>query len=240
MKTKIYSFALFLLFSSMSIAQSTSNETPFIEVTGTADMEVVPDLIYLKITLGEKNSGTKSKISIEEQEDSLKKALQKIQVDLSKLSLSDATSQYINVTWGKDNVLTTKLYTLLVNNAETLGKVLKELDQLKVSDAYISKVDHSQIITLKQQVRVNAIQAAKAKADYLLNAIGSETGKPLIIREQQNFQSFERNDVYKIRGARASNNSAYIDGYREQDKDSVIQFQKIKLEYSVYAKFEIK
>ena len=103
-------------------------------------------MIYLKVVLGEKNSGTKSKISIEEQEDSLKK----INIDLSQLSLSDAASQYINVTWGKDNVLTTKKYTLLLKDAESLGKTLKELDRLKVSSAYISKVNHSEIIVFKQ------------------------------------------------------------------------------------------
>ena len=82
--------------------------------------------------------------------------------------------------------------------------------------------------------------AAKAKADYLLNSVGSETGKPLIIREQRisNPQVIQGN--MKMRGARSSNNSVYIDGYRQEEQESAIQFQKIKLHYSVYAKFEIK
>lgn len=240
MKTTLYSFLFAAIFAFTSNAQVVNQETPFIEVTGTSDMEVVPDMIYLKVVLGEKNSGTKSKISIEEQEDSLKNALKKINIDLSQLSLSDATSQYINVTWGKDNVLTTKEYTLLLKDAESLGKTLKELDRLKVSSAYISKVDHSEIIVFKQQVRISAMLAAKAKADYLLNSIGSETGKPLIIREQRvsNPQVIQGN--MKMRGARSSNNSVYIDGYRQEEQESAIQFQKIKLQYSVYAKFEIK
>ena len=146
MKTTLYSFLFAATFTFTSNTQVANQETPFIEVTGTSDMEVVLNMIYLKVVLGEKNSGTKSKISIEEQEDSLKK----INIDLSQLSLSDAASQYINVTWGKDNVLTTKKYTLLLKDAESLGKTLKELDRLKVSSAYISKVNHSEIILFKQ------------------------------------------------------------------------------------------
>lgn len=81
---------------------------------------------------------------------SKKTVLKKINIDLLQLSLSDAASQYITVTWGKDNVLTTKKYTLLLKDAESLGKTLKELDRLKVSSAYISKVNHSEIILFKQ------------------------------------------------------------------------------------------
>ena len=33
------------------------NETPFIEVTGTAEKEVVPDIIYISITLYDKIEG---------------------------------------------------------------------------------------------------------------------------------------------------------------------------------------
>jgi uncharacterized protein YggE len=242
MKTTFFTSFLFVLISIQSLAQIQTSEIPFIEVTGTAEMEVIPDMIYLKIVIGEKNSGTKSKISIQEQEDSLKASLNKLKVDLSKLSLSDAASQYIKVNWGKSDVLTTKEYSLLLADAETLGKVFKELDRLKVSNAYISKVDHSQIKIFKQQVRINAIQAAKQKADYMLSAIGNAAGKPLIIREQQPIQPLGTfNDELRFRGARASNTRVqYIDGAKVKEEDSVIQFQKIKLEYGVYAKFEIK
>ena len=146
MKTLFYSTLLFTIFSLNAIAQVQNAEVPYIEITGTAEMEVVPDMIYLKIILSEKNAGTKSKVSIKEQEDSLKLALKKVNIDLTKLSLSDASSQYIRVSWGKDNVITKKEYTLLLSDAESLGKVLRELDRLKVSNAFISKVDHSEIL----------------------------------------------------------------------------------------------
>ncbi len=54
MKTTFYAFLFAALFVLSSNAQSQNTDTPYIEVIGTADMEVVPDMIYLKITLGEK------------------------------------------------------------------------------------------------------------------------------------------------------------------------------------------
>ncbi len=228
MKTTFYAFLFAALFVLSSNAQSQNTDTPYIEVIGTADMEGVPDMIYLKITLGEKNSGTKSKISIDEQEDSLKITLTKIKVDLSKLSLSDASSNYVKVTWGKNNVLTTKEYTLLLNDAESLGKTLQELDRLKVNSAYVNKVEHSEILVFKQQVRISAMLAAKAKADYLLNSIGSETGKPLIIREQQTIQPNYQYDGIRVRRARSSNNSVYINGDKKGIRNSISE-NKIRI-----------
>ena len=66
MKTTFFTSFLFVLISIQSLAQIQTSEIPFIEVTGTAEMEVIPDMIYLKIVIGEKNSRTKSKISIQQ------------------------------------------------------------------------------------------------------------------------------------------------------------------------------
>lgn len=52
----------------------------------------------------------------------------------------------------------------------TEGKVFEKLDELKIVDAYISKVSHSKLEEFKKEVRVMAIKAAKEKANYLLTA----------------------------------------------------------------------
>ncbi len=70
--------------------------------------------------------------------------------------------------------------------------------------------------------------AAKAKADYLLNSIGSETGKPLIIREQQTIQPNYQYDGIRVRGARSSNNSIYINGDKKGIRNSISE-NKIRI-----------
>ncbi|MCH8330127.1 MAG: SIMPL domain-containing protein [Bacteroidetes bacterium] len=205
-------------------------EQPFIEVTGTAENEIIPDEIYIEITLRERHEG-KENITIDKQEADLKEALKSIGLDLDDLSLSDAIANYVRVKWRKKDVITKSEYVLKVNDALTVGKVFEKLDELKIEDANILRVDHSKIDSLRKEVRIMAIKAAKDKAIYLLTAIGEQIGKPLIVRES---------------GALPFSNLALprnvgISGYYSQgyDADKVIQFQKINLRSSIYVKFEI-
>jgi hypothetical protein len=83
-----------------------------------------------------------------------------------------------------------------------------------------------------------AIKAAKDKADYLLTAIGEQTGKPLIITE--NPQTIYREDL--LQRINAGNVTLHTSGIPGNigDKENEIQFQKIKLQTSIYVKFSIK
>ena len=69
----------------------TKQEQANIEVTGRAEKEIIPDEIYIAITIRERIEGRK-KISIEKQETDLKKALKSINFSLDDLSLSDANA----------------------------------------------------------------------------------------------------------------------------------------------------
>ena len=52
----------------------------------------------------------------------------------------------------------------------------------EIKDAYLSRVDHSQMDSLRREVRMEAVRAAKDKATYLLAAIDIDLGAPLIVR----------------------------------------------------------
>ena len=220
---------------------TTENETekPYIEVTGTAEKEIIPDEIYIAITIKERHEG-KEKITIDKQEADLKEALKSIDVSLDDLSLSDANANYIRVKWTKKDVITKTEYILKVGNALTVGKVFEKLDELKIVDAYILRVSHSKLLEFKKEVRIMAIKAAKEKADYLLTAIGEQTGKALKVNEITS--NYNRDDSYlNVREARNESSSFYVDGVKMKGSDKVvIQFQKIKLQASIYVKFEIK
>jgi hypothetical protein len=85
-----------------------------------------------------------------------------------------------------------------------------------------------------------AIKAAKEKADYLLTAIGEQTGKAMKVFEQSPTYKIDDSNL-NIRNAR--NVSSYYEGEGKMsisDKDKIIQFQKINLQAAIYVKFEIK
>ena len=180
----------------------------------------------------------KEKVTIEAQEKQLREALATLNLQVSNLSVADANADYVKVSWQKRDVLTKKEYQLKVSNATTVGKVFQELEKMKIQDAYIDHVSHSAIDSLRKQVRIEAIKAAKEKSDYLLNAIGQETGKALIISESEN-SSITRQDIARIPN-RALNAISGVTLYESLDKKPEIEFQKIKLSYSIYTKFAIK
>lgn len=208
-------------------------ELPYIEVTGTAEKEVIPDEIYIGIIIKEKYIN-KIKTTVEEQEEKLKNAIKSLGIDLTNLYLSDIDADYVKIRWQKNDLLTRKDYTLKVTDATTVGKIFQELDKLEVSDAYISRISHSKMEVLRKEIKIMAIKAAKEKADYLLTAIGEQTGKPLVIHENElhlnknlssNFRSIPgaEDELWKVKN---SNNE--------------IEFQKIKIQASMYVKFSIK
>lgn len=234
-----YSIAfLFILFSLNAFAQSGLQEGPYIEVRGTAEQEIIPDQLYIHITLKERIED-KEKITIDNMEERLKAALKEIGIDLKTLSLSDASADYVKVIWHGKDILSKKDYSLLVNDAGTLGKVFQQLDKLEIDDAYISKVSHSKIDSLKKEVKIAAIKAAKQKADYLLAAIGEQTGKALIVQEQvyENTR-FESTNVHMDK--EPSYFAGSVKALVDRDKDADLQFKKIKIEAHIFVKFAIK
>jgi uncharacterized protein YggE len=211
------------------------DEQPYIEVTGTAVMEVIPDEIYIGIIIREKYIN-KAKVTIEEQEAKLKTAIKSLGIDMANLNLTDANADYVKIRWQKKDVLTKKDYTLKVSTAASVGQVFLELEKLEITEAYISKVNHSKMDSLKKEIKIKAIKAAKDKADYLLTAIGEQTGKPLLITENENEPAKSYNS-----GVRYAANVSYIDGIiAKSPNNEEIEFQKIKIQSSIYAKFSIK
>ena len=182
---KIFS-ALVLLLSFLGQAQDNLSTRPFIEITGTSETFVVPDEIYLQITLLERMEG-KEKITIERQENDLKKNLKEIGIDLSNLSLSSANADYKSIRRKEKDLLTSKQYQLKLATTDQLAKVYERLDKLNAADASVQRVANSKIADFQKENRIKALRAAKEKADYLLNAIGQQAGTALFIQESENY-----------------------------------------------------
>lgn len=230
----IIAFAV-MITSVKSFAQTGQNEKPYIQVTGMAEKEVVPDEIYISITLTERYEG-RNKITIDEQERQLKERIKALGIDLSDLSLSNADASYIRVNWFNKDVMAKKSYMLKVANAEMVGRVFHELGDLNIKDATVSKVDYSKKEEIKKQLRIEAVKKAKDQAEYMLAAAGQTAGKPLYIAENANYYYPMMNMMAnKVR----TNAEATQDNTAQQD-ENYIEFKKIKFTSNVEAKFEIK
>jgi uncharacterized protein YggE len=234
MKTKILAVLLALApVWAMSQVNPQEKETPYIEVVGQGEMEIIPDQIYISFTLKERMDG-KTKIQIEDQEKELKKRLMKLDIDLKDLQLADASSDYIKIKRKKNEVIASKDYILKVSSTGTLAQVFDVLDEIDAFNASIQRVDHSKIKEFRKEVKMQAVQDAKEKAGYLLSAIGETVGKPLFIQERESFdeiQPFRKSAMMPMMA---------MDAAKQEETLPELSFQKIKLKYSVFARFAIK
>jgi len=234
MKTRIL-VAIVALLPLLAMSQEVvqGKETPYIEVVGNGEMEIIPDQIYISFTLKERFDG-KKKIEIEDQEKELKKRLMKLEIDLADLQLADANSDFIKIKRKKNEVIASKDYLLKVSSTGTLAKVFDLLDEIDAFNAGIQRVDHSNIAKFRKDVKILAVQAAKEKATYLLAGIGETVGKPLFIQERESYDEFQP----LMRKAGMVNMA--MDAEAAEEELPELSFQKIKLKYAVFARFAIK
>ncbi|WP_321286201.1 SIMPL domain-containing protein [uncultured Sunxiuqinia sp.] len=233
MKT-FFLFIALALISASGIAQSELNplnSTPYIEVTGEGEMEVIPDQIFLHFTIKERYDG-KKKLNIEDLEKKMKQHLKVNDFDLTKLSLADADADFVKIKRKNKDVLASKDYVLEVSTTQELADTWEILDEIDVQNAYVERVDHTKMEVYKKEVKIKAIKNAKEKATYLLEAVDQKVGQALFIQERENYaQPYFRN--VKTVGAiqRIEDESQQI--------EPEITFQKIKLSYKVFARFAI-
>jgi len=229
-------FFLLILLSVSSFAQFDPNplhSTPYIEVTGEGELEVVPNEIFLQFTLKERYDG-KTKINIEDLEKKMKQHLKVNKFDLSKLSLADADANFVTIKRKNKDVLASKDFIIEVSSTQELADVWEILDEIDAANAHVQRVDHSQMEDFKKEVKIKAIKNAKEKASYLLDAVDEQVGRALFIQERENY-SQPYAEKMMIRGVASFQNDEL-----EMADEPAISFQKIKLTYKVFARFAIE
>ncbi len=230
MRTSLTILFMFLFFSVFAQDNKNFIDQNYIEVTGKGEMEITPDEIYIQIVINE--SDNKGKESLEMLEKKMLAKLQTIGIDLKKdFSVKDINSNFKNYLLKKTDIFTSKEYQLIVHTAPVAGRVYRELEALGISNLSISNVDHSEIEKFRKEVKIKAIKDAQDKATSLATAIGQTAGRALYIRENESFYPMmAKTNMMMVRGA------ALDESYSEPD----IEFEKIKIEYSVQVNFELK
>ncbi|HWJ27728.1 MAG TPA: SIMPL domain-containing protein [Flavisolibacter sp.] len=230
MKKSILFIFIFISFYAIGQTEKTLNQKPFIEVVGTATKEIAPDKIFISIVLSDKVVSNEN-YTIQLQEDKLKNALYKLNIGLDNLVLTDAASEISRVKKRETGFKVTKTFTLQVASSEEVSKVFKELYVLNIKEGSIVKTEYSKIDSLRKEVRIAAIKAAKEKAEYLLSAIGEQVDKPLEIREQEDIP------FYKESLANTTLN-VHLNG--QNNNSSEINFEKMTIKFLYYIKYAIK
>jgi uncharacterized protein len=229
MKQFITLLALLTIYLSAN-AQKNFLDVNYIEVQGTANLEVIPDMIYLNIRINE--SDTKGKIPLNKQEQAMIEKLSSLGIDVAKdLVMEDFDSYFKRKIFVGNDVYLSKNYQLLVHDGKMSSKVMTELEAINIANVSIERIDHTKINEYKKEVRANALKAAKEKAEHLTKAVGQTIGKALYIEET--------NPGY-IQPMYASNMMFKSASSDATPYESNIDFKKIKIESTMLVRFELK
>jgi uncharacterized protein YggE len=140
--------------------------------------------------------------------------------------------------WLKTEVVLTKQYQLIVQDAKTLEKVFFEFQNLGISNVSIVKFEHSKIEQYRQDVKVAAVKAAKEKAELLAVALERKLGNALYAQEADilNLNTMS-NVLRKTPGRTVLSQDNY---YSSSSENSSIEFEKIKIESTFLVRFGLE
>lgn len=243
---KILPLLTILLFSNFIIAQQnqpvfTTNPYPkTISVSGSAEMEIIPDEIYVNIELREYQKRGEPKKDIETIKAQFLEFCRSANIPDSAISITSYSgyNNYYNFRRKKNVDMNASItYQVKFNNSKTMDNLVEKLDDNATESFVIASTSHSKIIEFRKQLKIKAIQAAKDKAGYLAEAIGEKLGDAITINEPLEGQS-----VYN-RTSNSALTSNILVGNVKYDNGKIVSevdFQKLKLRFEVSAEFALK
>lgn len=208
---------------------------PFIEVTGSAEMSVMPDQVELEIVLAS-SYGTKK--SIDDAENHLMEVIKKHGFSAKSLNYVGTDSPFYWYYWWYSYRLNTyKTYRMSIDcNSQTMD-FIRNLKPEYVQSIRIVKSTNSKITEYRRQVKIEAMKMAKEKAQDYLGCIGQNVGKVIEVVELNDAGRDNYWGYYGYNSINVTSNAVLYQPGDGEDNNSPVPV--IKLRFEVKAKFEI-
>lgn len=219
----------------LAISAQEDNNSRYIEVTGSSETEIIPDEIHFMITIKEywqeefekksKPEDYQTKVPVNEIEYNLMSALKQ-----AGIAPSDIQTKEVGDYWrerGKD-FLISKTFDIKLQNPDQINRIIQTVNTKGIQSMNIGELKNKDLQEYRKQGKIEALKAARQKADYLVAAMGQKLGNVLRIVEPE-----ERSFSY-FQPQSAMSNVA-IPSYDSNPEN----FRTIKLRYQMTARFEI-
>lgn len=243
MKTSLLFMGL-LFMQITSFAQQATAQQRGIVVNGIAKKEIVPDEIYIEVELKEFTKD-KKKYKIEELEASLLNFIEKVTlVPRKDIKMANTEESLLELRRKMKDADLSKNYEIKFSNFNQVILFIASMDSLNCKSAFITKLWHSKMDEYKKEVRIAAMKAANEQAAYMLEAVGSKRGKPLLVVDGPGGFVVDMNldkgrSAYKKTSSEASGSSSTAIDKQLLDVEDPISSRVIELSYSVTVTFEI-
>lgn len=230
---KVFLLAVALLTWSL-VADAQESEGRYIEVTGSSEIDVVPDEIHFLITIKEywaeefdgksKEEDYRTKVPLEWIEKDLRRALRK-----AGIADEAIRTQEIGDHWrqrGKEFLIGKQL-DIRLTDFEQINSLVRRVDTKGIESMHLGELKHKDLPAYRKQGKIEALKAAREKAAYLVEAMGQKLGEVVHIIEPA------ENDISRYLPFQAHSNVKMGTATAEQ-------YRVIKLRYEMTARFAIE
>ncbi|RHJ77913.1 SIMPL domain-containing protein [Parabacteroides sp. AM08-6] len=231
MRIKLFLVLSFMTLSILS-SQAQGEDGRYIEVTGTSEVEIVPDEIHYIIEIKEyfkeefdgvsKPEEFRTKVPLSRIEQDLRSSLRSIGITEKAIR-----TQEVGDYWrerGRD-FLIAKNFDITLKDLNQIDKIIKKVNTKGINSMRIGELKNKDMETYREQGKIKALQAAQRKAAYLVEAAGKKLGDVIRIVEPQ--EGMFRYSMPPQSNVRASEVASFD------------TFRTIKLNYSMLVRFEI-
>lgn len=223
-------------------AQIIANPFPkTISVTGSAEMDIVPDEIYVQADLREYKKKGGDKADLESIKTNFLAVCTSIGIADSLISIASYEGyNYNSWRWKRKrdpDMYASISYQIKFKDSKKVDELIEKLDDEATGNFQIVKTSHSRIQEFRRELKIEAVKQAKQKGLYLTEALGEKLGEAITINEP------DENSVFLYALAKTSNTSLKEDkmqGVTSNSDDAAIDFKKIKLKYDVKILFALK
>ncbi|ANU63275.1 MULTISPECIES: SIMPL domain-containing protein [Bacteroidales] len=221
MKKRFILLAMLLL--SVIAGHAEGADTPVIEVTGSATMNIIPDRITIEIGMEEyykhKASGDSTIVKLYDIEKDVRKTLREAGVPDSMIVVSEL-GNYRNRDMSSTFLMAKRL-SATVSDFDHIERISDRLDRKGIVCFNITKIDNSDMGQYNRQGLKAALDAARQKAEFIAENEGLKLLMPYEIVETTNEPS-----MYS-----AFSNVAYDGGSGMENMRRIVRRYSVKVRY---------
>lgn len=216
-----------MLGATAAAQNATNTITDFIEVLGYADQDVTPDIANLTIVIDESDPYTKSK-GAKKMEELLIKDIEDLGLDSKQLTLKTVSSSFAK----RKNIEIRNVYSLKVTDVSLLADLIDTLKESGISNVYIRGYEISDKEERVLQLKVEAIENAKIKAQTISTAAQRELGELA--------QAVDQESSYTLRDNMLVANTAALKGSSNETEAVSLEIEKITISASIKTIWRLK
>ena len=203
---------LFAVLMSATLQLQAQADGRYVEVTGTSEIEIVPDKIHYLIEIREYFK-----------EEFIEQGLRRVLAEAG-VPQNAVRTQEIGDYWrqqGRD-FLVSKKFDITLTDFNQIDEIVKRIDTRGVNTMRIGELENKDILVYHRQGKIEALKAAQRKAAYLVEALGKKLGDVMrIVEENDGMSPLAQSNVLS------------------SDASSFDSFRTIRKRYSMLVRFEI-